>query len=63
MSYSAMQNDKHHTTNNALFSAAVIDENGKEIPITEAMIQQACEMIEKQWRFPANRTKVRLAAV
>lgn len=32
--------------------AAVIDEQGREVPITEAMIQQACEKLAKSWRYP-----------
>lgn len=32
--------------------AAVIDEQGREVPITEAMIQQACETLAKSWNYP-----------
>ena len=32
--------------------AAVIDEQGREVPITEAMIQQACETLAKDWSYP-----------
>lgn len=32
--------------------AAVIDEQGREIPITEAMIQRACENLAKDWNYP-----------
>ncbi|EKF75150.1 hypothetical protein A11A3_05639 [Alcanivorax hongdengensis A-11-3] len=35
--------------------AAVIDEHGREIPITEAMIQRACERLEKSWQYPGAR--------
>jgi len=28
--------------------AAIIDDNGREIPITEEMIQQACEDLESK---------------
>lgn len=28
--------------------AAIIDDSGREIPITEAMIQQACRKLEQQ---------------
>lgn len=28
--------------------AAIIDENGKEVPITETMVQQACEEEKKK---------------
>ncbi len=29
--------------------AAILDENGEEIPITEDMIQEACEKLDKNW--------------
>lgn len=32
--------------------AAVIDEQGHEVPITEAMIQQACENLANDWNYP-----------
>jgi len=32
--------------------AAIIDEDGREIPITEDMIQRACEHLEDQWQYP-----------
>lgn len=32
--------------------AALLDDNGREIPITEEMIRLACEQLEKQWHFP-----------
>ncbi len=28
--------------------AAIIDENGREIPITENMVKQACEIIDSE---------------
>ncbi|MCW2291897.1 MULTISPECIES: PA1571 family protein [Pseudomonas] len=31
---------------------AVIDPRGREIPITESMIQQACSELDKQWVKP-----------
>ena len=37
--------------------AAIIDEAGKEIPITEEMVRAACEHLEKAWQFPSNTTK------
>ena len=33
--------------------AAVIDEQGRETPITEAMIQRACQNLEKTWYYPS----------
>lgn len=32
--------------------AALIDERGREIPITEAMVQRACQQLDQAWRFP-----------
>ncbi|MGJ3257462.1 MAG: PA1571 family protein [Alcanivorax sp.] len=31
---------------------AIIDEQGREVPITEAMIQQAFQRLEKSWQPP-----------
>ncbi|MCH2556947.1 MAG: hypothetical protein MK005_06565 [Alcanivorax sp.] len=32
--------------------AAVVDEQGREIPITEAMILRACRELEQAWHYP-----------
>jgi hypothetical protein len=32
--------------------AALIDANGREVPITESMVQKACQSLEAQWRYP-----------
>lgn len=32
--------------------AAIIDDQGREIPITESMIQHACAVLERTWRSP-----------
>ena len=32
----------------AIFQGAMIDENGRETPITEAMIQRACKLLEQE---------------
>ncbi len=37
---------------NPFQGAALLDENGREIPITEEMIVQACDELLKQWQFP-----------
>lgn len=29
--------------------ASIINEQGEEVPITEAMVQQACQIYIKQW--------------
>lgn len=34
------------------WGAAVIDERGNEVPITEAMIQRACDELSRSWLFP-----------
>ncbi|MAX55872.1 MAG: hypothetical protein CL537_10255 [Alcanivoracaceae bacterium] len=33
--------------------AAIIDEDGYEVPITETMIQQACKSLEHLGHYPA----------
>lgn len=33
--------------------AALIDAQGREIPITETMIMRACEELEQNWRYPS----------
>ena len=38
---------------NPFHGGAIIDEQGREIPITEAMIQQAFQRLEKSWQPPA----------
>ena len=37
---------------NAFHAAALVDENGREIPITEEMILSACDELMKLWHFP-----------
>lgn len=32
--------------------AALIDAQGREVPITEAMVLQACQSLEDHWRYP-----------
>ena len=32
--------------------AAIIDASGREIPITEEMIRDACDKLESSWTFP-----------
>ena len=34
--------------------AAIIDEKGNEVPITESMIARACEELSASWVFPRN---------
>lgn len=34
------------------WGAAIIDERGNEIPITEAMVQRACDELSRSWLFP-----------
>jgi hypothetical protein len=36
----------------AVHAAALVDENGREIPITEEMILSACDELMKLWHFP-----------
>lgn len=37
---------------NPFHTAALLDEQGREIPITEEMIMQACDELMKLWQFP-----------
>jgi hypothetical protein len=37
--------------------AAILDAQGREIPITEAMILRACEELEQAWRYPKRPTR------
>ncbi len=37
---------------NPFHGAALLDENGRETPITEEMIVQACNDLLKLWQFP-----------
>ena len=45
------------TPSNHLQGAALIDGNGREIPITEEMIRRACEDLEQRWQYPAKRLR------
>lgn len=36
---------------------AVIDERGREVPITESMVRQACQALEKHWQYPVNKRR------
>ncbi len=38
------------------WGAALIDEQGNEVPITESMIRRACEELSRTWTFPATHT-------
>ncbi len=50
------QNRKAHTDNRqtGFNGAAIITAQGEEVPITEDMIQRACEHLESRWHYPAN---------
>lgn len=37
---------------NPFHGAALLDEQGREIPITEEMIVKACDELLKHWQFP-----------
>lgn len=37
---------------NPFQGAALLDEQGREIPITEEMIVKACDELLKHWQFP-----------
>lgn len=45
--------NRHSHANSADFhGAAIIDANGREVPITEDMIREACEKLANAWTFP-----------
>lgn len=49
--------EEQHATDSAQLETnhgAVIDPRGREIPITESMIQQACSELDKQWVKPGD---------
>ena len=37
------------------YGAALVNEQGREIPITEEMISNACDELMKLWHFPMNK--------
>lgn len=43
---------REHKPEPDFHGAAIIDANGREIPITESMVQRACAALERAWRFP-----------
>jgi len=46
----------NHSAQQPTFNgAALIDAQGREIPITEQMIQQACQHLENAWSYPSQR--------
>lgn len=38
------------------WGAAIIDEKGNEVPITESMVARACDELARCWSFPKART-------
>lgn len=40
------------------WGAAIIDEKGNEVPITESMIQRACEELAGMWTFPREESEL-----
>ena len=41
------KNDSKHRVENTVYQGAMINSDGREIPITEDMIQQACHWFEE----------------
>lgn len=54
-----MQARQHNASDHAkdFHGAALIDEQGREVPITEEMIRRACETLEHRWHYPVKRTR------
>ena len=47
-----MTNRQSHANSADFHGAAIIDANGREVPITEDMIREACEKLAEAWTFP-----------
>jgi hypothetical protein len=47
-------NSRQNVSSSPEIAGFLIDENGREVAITEQMIQQACADLERHWR-PARR--------
>ena len=45
--------EQHSSHADVFHGGAIIDSHGREVPITEAMIREACERLEGHWVFPA----------
>jgi hypothetical protein len=43
----------HKPTQTDFHGAALVDAQGREIPITDDMIKQACESLERRWHYPS----------
>ena len=48
----ANENKVSVTSGNPFHAAALLDDQGREIPITEEMIMHACDELMKLWQFP-----------
>lgn len=46
--------EQHNTDADTFHGGAIIDSKGHEVPITEAMIREACERLEGHWVFPGS---------
>ncbi|MGB1220942.1 MAG: PA1571 family protein [Alcanivoracaceae bacterium] len=44
--------EQRETATDIFHGGAVIDDHGREVPITETMIREACERLEGHWVFP-----------
>lgn len=51
MSYHAPAPQQHQQLAD-FHGAALIDAQGREVPITEAMVIKACQYLEDNWRYP-----------
>jgi len=49
--------------NNYFNGAAVVDDLGNETPITESMIQHACNVLHDSWKFPSTAQQGRYQTV
>ncbi|MFZ5723244.1 MAG: PA1571 family protein [Pseudomonadota bacterium] len=52
----ANRRDEAGRTASVGWGAAIVDENGNETPITESMIERACDELARSWMFPRRDT-------
>lgn len=55
MNTTTQHHNDSHQYSNAFQFAALVDDQGREIAITEEMIQQACADLAKRCHFPDSR--------
>jgi len=54
----SIDDDRHYQDVPVGWGAAIIDAQGREVPITESMISRACEELAGSWIFPRRNTAI-----